>query len=66
MSSPLLDDYLVSEYKAHIDQAKQYGLIRRSFGFDPWIDRSFLTQALKDLHLEHEWTEYDASGRPKG
>ena len=66
LSSPLLDDYLVSEYKAHIDQAKQYGLIRRSFEFEPWMDRHFLVQALKDLQLEHQWTEYDASGRPKG
>ena len=66
LSSPLIDDYLVNEYRSHIEQAKQYGLIRRSFDFEPWVDRSFLNQALKDLHLEREWTEYDASGHPKG
>jgi sulfonate transport system substrate-binding protein len=66
LASPLIDDYLVSEYQAHIDQAKRYGLIRRTFDFQPWVDKSFLDRALKELNLEHFWTEYDGAGRPKG
>ena len=65
-NSPLLDAYLVEAYRTQARQAKEYGLIRREVSVDGWFDPQFLESALTRLGLEHEWTPYDAQGRPDG
>lgn len=54
-SSPLIDPYIVARYKQSIEDAKRYGLIRRTFDFDSWVDTSFLSQILQEDHLEAYW-----------
>jgi sulfonate transport system substrate-binding protein len=61
--SPLIDDYLIEQYRVQARQAKDYGLIRRDVSVDGWFDPSFLNVALKQLGLENYWTRYDASGK---
>ena len=53
--SPLFDPFLTDRYKDAVEHAYQFRLIRRKFEVDPWIDRSFLNAALKDLKLEGYW-----------
>jgi sulfonate transport system substrate-binding protein len=65
-NSPLIDDYLIEQYRVQARQAKEYGLIRRETNVDGWFDPQFLKVALKQLDLENYWTRYDASGKPAG
>jgi sulfonate transport system substrate-binding protein len=65
-NTPLLDDYLVAQYRFQAQQAREYGLVRRDVSTDGWIDPQFLNVALKQLGLEHFWTSYDANGTPQG
>ncbi|WP_437318407.1 ABC transporter substrate-binding protein [Sorangium sp. So ce385] len=53
--SPLVDAYVVARYKTSIADAKRLGLIRATFDFEPWVDRSFLDQVLKEEKLEGFW-----------
>lgn len=53
--SPLFDPFLTDRYKEAVEHAYQFRLIRRKFEVDPWIDRSFLNAALKELKLESYW-----------
>lgn len=53
--SPLVDAYVVARYKTSIADAKRLGLIRTAFDFEPWVDRSFLDQVLKEEKLEGFW-----------
>jgi sulfonate transport system substrate-binding protein len=62
LASPLLDEYLVSQYRKQISEAKRFGLIKNTPNIDAWIEPRFLKQALKELQLEHYWTPVDASG----
>jgi sulfonate transport system substrate-binding protein len=62
-SSPLFDPFLTSRYKDAVVQSIKFKLTRKTFDVDPWIDRSFLTAALKDLKLENYWTPLDAQGK---
>lgn len=64
-SSPLVDDYLAGQYKRAIRDAKRFGLIRKDFDFDTWVDRRFLNEALRANKLENYWTQYDIDGKPK-
>jgi sulfonate transport system substrate-binding protein len=63
LSSPLIDGYLTDQYKQQIAGAKKFGLIRESFDFTPWVDTSFLNQALKELGLENFWEPLGPSGK---
>ncbi|WP_338768855.1 ABC transporter substrate-binding protein [Massilia sp. METH4] len=53
--SPLFDPFLTERYRDAVEHAYQFRLIRRKFDVDPWIDRSFLNAALKELKLEGYW-----------
>ena len=64
-ASPLIDDYLIEQYRVQARQAKEYGLLRREVNVDGWFDPSFLTVALKQLDLESYWTRYSADGKPQ-
>ncbi|MGA9912868.1 ABC transporter substrate-binding protein [Paraburkholderia sp.] len=61
--SPLLDTYFVDAFKRDVDTAKQQGLIRRPFDVDQWVDRTYLTQALRELNLTNHWQAYRAFGQ---
>jgi sulfonate transport system substrate-binding protein len=64
-NSPLFDEYLTARYKAALEDARKYGLVRRGFDVDAWIDRRYLNKALSEQHLESYWPQFDASGSPK-
>lgn len=53
--SPLIDPYLVARYKTSIADAKRFGLIRKDFEFESWLDTSFLEAVLKEEKLESFW-----------
>jgi sulfonate transport system substrate-binding protein len=60
-ASPLLDAYIVSRYDRAIGDAKRYGLIRNSFQFEPWAERRFLDEVLKEEGLQGFWPAQPAS-----
>jgi sulfonate transport system substrate-binding protein len=62
-SSPLLDPYIVSQFKTKVSLAKHYGLIKEAFDFESLIDRRFLNKALKDQGLESYWPQVSSSGQ---
>jgi sulfonate transport system substrate-binding protein len=53
--SPLVDDYLIARYKLSVADAKKYGLIRKTFDVETWVDTSFLDQVLKEEKLTDFW-----------
>jgi sulfonate transport system substrate-binding protein len=64
-SSPLVDEYLSSQYKRSIADAKRFGLIKNEFSFDSWAETKFLKEALRVQNLESYWTPHGADGKPK-
>ncbi|MDP9898737.1 ABC transporter substrate-binding protein [Variovorax ginsengisoli] len=64
-NSPLIDDFVISRYKAVVSDALKLKLIRNEVAIDGWFDTSYLQKALKKQGLETYWTAYDAKGRPK-
>jgi len=65
LSSPLVDEYLISQYNTNIQEAKRFGLIRNTFKFEDWYEPQFLQQVLKELNLQDYWVPYGADGKPK-
>jgi sulfonate transport system substrate-binding protein len=65
--SPLMDEYFMAEIRRDSDDAKRFGMIPADadMSFEGWVEPKYLKQALKDLHLESYWPEYDAEGKPK-
>jgi sulfonate transport system substrate-binding protein len=66
LSSPLVDEFLISQYNRNIQEAKRFGLIRNTFRFEDWYEPQFLQQVLRELELQDYWVEYGADGKPKG
>jgi sulfonate transport system substrate-binding protein len=66
LGSPLVDEYVRSQYKKAVADSKRFGLIRTTFDVDSWIDTRFLQKALADQHLENYWPQYDGNGRIQG
>ena len=65
LSSPLLDEYLVSQYNTNIQEAKRFGLIRKTFTFEEWAEPRLLNEVLRELNLEQYWVPYGKDGKPK-
>jgi sulfonate transport system substrate-binding protein len=65
-NTPLIDPYLVEQYRFQAKQAREFGLVRRDIDIDHWFEPRYLEQALKELGLETYWTRYGADGRPLG
>ncbi len=63
--SPLLDEYFLETLKKSIAQSKEFKLIRREVDINGWLAPQYLNTALKELHLENYWPEFDAAGKPK-
>jgi sulfonate transport system substrate-binding protein len=65
MSSPLLDEYVTSQYNTNIQESKRFGLIRKTFQFEDWVEPRFLNEVLHELNLENYWVPYGKDGKPK-
>lgn len=65
LASPLIDQYVITQYEKNISEAKRFGLIKETFNFRAVVDDSFLKQALRELNLENYWQAVDASGATK-
>jgi sulfonate transport system substrate-binding protein len=65
LSSPLLDEYFTSQYNTNIQEAKRFGLIRKTFQFEDWAEPRFLNEVLRELGLESYWAPYGKDGKPK-
>ena len=65
LSSPLLDEYIVQQYNTNIQEAKRFGLIRKTFSFEEWQEPRFLNEVLKELNLENHWVPYGKDGKPR-
>jgi sulfonate transport system substrate-binding protein len=65
LSSPLLDEYLVSQYETNIQEAKRFGLIRKTFSFEEWAEPRFLNEVLRELELDGYWVPHGKDGKPK-
>lgn len=65
LSSPLLDEYVASQYNTNISEAKRFGLIRKTFRFEDWVEPRFLDEVLRELNLQEYWVPYGKDGKPK-
>lgn len=63
--SPRADDFIVDAFQSSIEQAKQLGLIRKTYDARSWIEPKFVDRAIQDLKLEGFWPLYDSKGQPK-
>ncbi|MGY2047890.1 ABC transporter substrate-binding protein [Methylobacterium sp. JK268] len=63
-NSPLIDPFLIEQYRVQAQQAKAFGLVRRDVDVHGWFEPRYLEQALKDLGLEKTWTRLGPDGRP--
>lgn len=66
MSSPLIDEYIISQYNWNIQEAKRFGLIRSTFRFEDWYEPRFLQRALEELGLVDFWKPADKDGKVQG
>jgi sulfonate transport system substrate-binding protein len=57
--SPLLDAYFLDNFKRSVELARQFGLIRRTFDVDAWVDNRYLSAALHQLGWQNAWQPYD-------
>ena len=63
-NSPLLDAFLIEQYRVQAQQAREFGLIRRPVDIAGWFEQRYLQTALAQLGLQRFWTPYDAAGKP--
>jgi sulfonate transport system substrate-binding protein len=62
--SPLIDPFVVSQYRNTQDFALRAKLLRQPIDIDSWIDGSFLDRALRETRLTGSFPDFDAHGRP--
>jgi sulfonate transport system substrate-binding protein len=65
-TSPLIDPFVVGQYRNTQAFAVQAKLLRAPVDLDQWIDRSFLNTALRQEGLTSFWPAFDAQGRAVG
>lgn len=65
-NSPIIDPFLVEQYRVQARQAREFGLVRREIDLAGWFDTRFLEASLKDLRLERRWQRFGADGKPIG
>ena len=46
---------MTARYNTAIDDAKKFGLIRKTFRFEEWAEPRFLQAALQELGLNDYW-----------
>jgi len=66
-NSPLLDPFLIAQYKQQAEDSRSYGLLRRPVDITGWFDPRFLDVALQQPGLRDAqrelWTAYGADGK---
>jgi sulfonate transport system substrate-binding protein len=62
-TSPLIDEFIVSQYRNTQEHALAAGLLRKPVDIDRWIDRRFLDEALREERLTSFWPALDATGK---
>ena len=65
-SSPLIDPFLIEQYRVQAGMAREYKLLRRDVDVNGWFDDRFVTRALAELDLTRFWTVRDARGHVIG
>lgn len=65
-TSPLIDPFVISQYRNTQSFAKDANLLRNPIDLDAWIDRRFLDRALGEQRLTRFWPSFDAQGRRIG
>lgn len=55
--NPAVDAYYLKRLRSAIDDAKEYGLVRRTFEPKDWLDTRFLDKALKEQGLDARWKD---------
>jgi sulfonate transport system substrate-binding protein len=65
-TSPLIDEFVVSQYRNTQEHALAAGLLRKPVDIDAWIDRRFLDEALREERLTGFWPATDARGQLAG
>ncbi len=63
-NSPIMDAFLIEQYRVQAEQARSYGLVRREVDVNGWFEPRFLEAALDKLGLQHAWPRLDAAGKP--
>ena len=63
-NSPLLDPFLIAQYKRQAEDSRKYGLLRRPVDVAGWFDPRFLDVALQQTGLRDLWTSYGTNGKP--
>ncbi|MFX7507413.1 hypothetical protein ABTJ37_24145, partial [Acinetobacter baumannii] len=63
-NSPVIDAFLIEQYRVQARQAREFGLIRRDVDVAGWFDTRFLDASLKQLDLENHWQRFGADGKP--
>jgi len=61
-NNPLIDDFVVQQYRDVAAIALRLGLIRHAVSIDDWFDRGPLTRALLQAGLTHAWSAYAQDG----
>lgn len=64
-NSPLLDDFVVQQYRDVAAIALRLGLIRHAVSVDDWFDRQPLARALQATGLAQYWSAYAQDGVTK-
>lgn len=65
-NSPLVDPFLVEQYRVQARQAKEFGLIRRDVDVSGWFEPRYVDEAVRELGLGRYWDRFGADGRPLG
>lgn len=60
--NPLIDDFLVAQYRDVLQFSKDQKLIRNDIDLQTWFVPKYLDAALKELGLEHYWPRRSADG----
>ncbi len=63
-NSPIIDPFLIEQYRLHAEQARDYGLVRRPVDVEGWFEPRFLEAALDTLDLRTRWVRLDKTGKP--
>lgn len=65
-SSPIVDPFLVEQYRVQARQAKEFGLIRRDVDVRGWFEPKYVDTAISTLGLDGYWTRFGPNGKPLG
>lgn len=60
--SPIFDQFVRAKARQTAADAQRFGLIRKTFDTDAWIDNSYLNVVLKEEKLEDFWPRHDSKG----